>query len=119
MDNERHDSDRAQDRIDLNRAVELRFDRFQDFLTEIAGNISPGGMFVKTHSPHEPGERFEFACSLADGFPLVCGRGEVVWVREAPGSEDRPAGMGVRFLELFENSGELIAKIIENRQKEG
>ena len=120
MGNERQEAPQpGNDRIDLNRAVELRFEKFQDFLTEVAGNISPGGMFVKSKHPHAPGEQFEFACSLADGFPLVCGRGEVVWVREESDSDAGPPGMGVRFLELFENSGELIEKIIEQRQIEG
>ncbi len=110
---------KGNDRIDLNRAVQLRFSKFQDFLTEIAGNISPGGMFVSSENPHPPGEQFEFECSLADGYPLVSGRAEVVWVRRLSMSADQPCGMGVRFLDLNEGSEELIRRIVEERLKAG
>ncbi|MCP4203499.1 MAG: hypothetical protein GY769_16395 [bacterium] len=110
---------KGNDRIDLNRAVQLRFSKFQDFLTEIAGNISPGGMFVGSENPQPPGEQFEFECSLADGYPLVSGRAEVVWVRRLSMSADEPCGMGVRFLDLNEGSEELIRRIVEERLKAG
>ncbi len=120
MGNDRQDPDkRGNDRVDLHREIRLKFLKFQDFLTEIAGNVSPGGMFINTESPHEPGELFEFQCSLDDGFPLVGGRAEVVWARRSAASDAQPAGMGVRFLELYENSRELIEKIVEQRLKAG
>lgn len=120
MSSENQDSDsRVQDRVALDRAVQLKFSKFQDFLTEIAGNISPGGMFIQTDEPQPPGERFDFECSLADGFPLVCGSAEVVWTRERAEARELKPGMGVRFLSLLDNSAELIDKIIEHRQKVG
>ena len=110
---------RVVDRVDVNRSVQLRFDKFQEFLTEIAGNISPGGMFVRSDDPHEPGEQFEFECSLADGFPLVSGRAEVVWVRRASTTASEASGMGVRFVHLRDRSEELIRRIVEERLKAG
>lgn len=105
----------VKDRVDLNRRVQLRFDKFQDFLIEIAGNISPSGMFVRTDDPHAPGEQFDFECSLADGYPLVTGRAEVVWVRNLSTSENLPSGMGVRFLALNDKGEALIRRIVEQR----
>lgn len=110
---------KGRDRVELNRAVKLRFGKFQDFLTEIASNISPGGMFVSSDDPHAPGEQFEFECSLADGFPLVCGRAQVVWARRISMSAAEPCGMGVRFLELKDDSEVLIRRIVEKRVKAG
>ncbi len=110
---------KGKDRVELNRAVKLRFGKFQDFLTEIASNISPGGMFVSSNDPRPPGEQFEFECSLADGFPLVSGRAQVVWVRRISMSAEEPCGMGVRFLELMDDSEELIRRIVEKRVKAG
>ncbi|MCH7666708.1 MAG: PilZ domain-containing protein [Acidobacteria bacterium] len=110
---------RVIDRVVLNRKVGLRFDKFQDFLTEIAGNISPSGMFVRSDDPHAPGEQFDFECSLADGYPLVSGRAEVVWVRRLSTSENQPSGMGVRFLALKDKSEVLIRRIVEERIEAG
>ena len=110
---------RVIDRVVLNRKVGLRFDKFQDFLTEIAGNISPSGMFVRSDDPPAPGEQFDFECSLADGYPLVSGRAEVVWVRRLSTSENQPSGMGVRFLALKDKSEVLIRRIVEERIEAG
>jgi uncharacterized protein (TIGR02266 family) len=103
----------------LDRAVQLKFGKFQDFLTEIAGNISPGGMFVRSDDPLAIGERFEFQCELADGYPLVSGQAEVVWVRHLSTSVEEPCGMGARFLQLWDGSEELIRRIVEERIKAG
>lgn len=110
---------RVRDRVVLERKVQLRYDKFQDFLSEIAGNISPGGMFVRSDDPQDIGDQFEFECSLADGYPLIGGRAEVVWRRSASTAADQPSGMGVRFLHLRDKSEGLIRRIVEQRIQAG
>ena len=110
---------RRQGRYPLARPVRIRYRLFQEFIQEMSANISTGGMFVTTKEPREPGSQFEFEFSLEDGFTLIKGRAEVVWIRKDAAAETRPAGMGVRFVELEETSQALIAKIVDKLRQRG
>jgi molecular chaperone DnaK len=101
-------------RVPLETRVQFKFDRFSGFISEYSSNLSPTGMFIRTHSPEPPGRIFEFAFRLGDGFELINGRGEVVWNRAEDEGPERPAGMGIRFLNLGPGSKELIYKIVDN-----
>ncbi|HYO13441.1 MAG TPA: TIGR02266 family protein [Thermoanaerobaculia bacterium] len=106
-------------RVPLETRVQFKFDRFSGFISEYSSNISPGGMFIKTRSPLQPGQTLDFAFRLGDGFELIKGRGEVVWTRAQDEGPTRPAGMGLRFLELGEGSRELIYRIVDQHIQEG
>ena len=106
-------------RVPLETRVQFKFDRFSGFISEYSSNISPGGMFIKTRSPLQPGQTLDFAFRLGDGFELIKGRGEVVWTRDQDEGPTRPAGMGLRFLELAEGSRELIYRIVDQHIQEG
>lgn len=110
---------RGSARVRLERSVRLRYRLFQEFIEEVSSNISVGGMFIATDEPQETGAHFDFEMILEDGFPLIKGKGEVVWIRHSAGGPDRPAGMGVRFLELEGSSRKLIETIVEKTRKEG
>jgi hypothetical protein len=56
---------------------------------------------------------------LGDGYELIRGRGEVIWVRAEDEGAARPAGMGIRFLELSEGSRELIYRIVDEHVLQG
>ncbi|HEY5452776.1 MAG TPA: PilZ domain-containing protein [Polyangia bacterium] len=66
----------------------------------ITRNISREGAFIATHQPLPPGTRFLlFLVFPGDRKPLAV-RAEVRWARAASGSSDeRPAGMGVSFVD--------------------
>lgn len=100
-------------RVPFEREVSLKFRQFRGFLTEYSGNISSGGMFIRTDKPKPPGSAFDFEILLEDGFTLIQGVGEVVWTRQRPGGHGRPTGMGVRFLGLTPESQELIRRIVQ------
>src|SRR4029079_2368768 len=87
-------------RVPLETRVQFKFDRFSGFLSDFSANISPGGMFIRTRAPQPPGTVLEFEFRLGDGFELIKGRGEVVWVRAEDEGPTRPAGMVIRLLEL-------------------
>lgn len=55
---------------------------------------------------------FDFECRLEDSLTLIEGRGEVVWVRTKT-STSGPHGMGIRFLELSENSRRYIQRLMD------
>jgi len=106
-------------RVPLETRVQFKFDRFSGFISEYSANISPGGLFLRTRSPRPPGTVLDFEFRLGDGFELIKGRGEVIWVRAEDEGPARPAGMGLRFLELSEGSRELIYRIVDHHVLQG
>jgi uncharacterized protein (TIGR02266 family) len=106
-------------RVPLETRVQFKFDRFSGFLSDFSANVSPGGMFIRTRTPQPPGTVLEFEFRLGDGFELIRGRGEVVWTRAEDEGPARPAGMGLRFLELSQGSKELIYRIVDHHIQQG
>src|SRR5688572_31950079 len=87
-------------RVPLETKVQFKFDRFSGFISEYSSNISPTGMFIVTENPEPAGRILDLEFRLGDGFEIIKGQGEVVWVRSAPDGPGRPPGMGIRFMEL-------------------
>jgi uncharacterized protein (TIGR02266 family) len=106
-------------RVPLETRVQFKFDRFSGFLSDFSANVSPGGMFIRTLSPQPAGTVLDFEFRLGDGFELIRGRGEVVWTRAEDEGAARPAGMGLRFLELSQGSKELIYRIVDHHIQQG
>jgi len=106
-------------RVPLETRVQFKFDRFSGFISEYSANISPGGIFLRTRTPRPPGTVLDFEFRLGDGFELIKGRGEVIWARDEEEGAARPAGMGIRFLELSEGSRELIYRIVDQHILQG
>lgn len=106
-------------RVPIATSVTFKFERFSGFISEYSANISPTGMFITAKSPEPPGSVLDFEFRLGDGFELIQGKGEVVWTRVVPEGPHRPAGMGIRFLELSEGSKELIYRIVDQYIQDG
>ncbi len=107
-------------RVPFETAVRIEFDRFSGFVEQYSANLSLGGLFVRTATPPPVGTVVPIEFRLGDGFELIRGTGKVVWVRsDAEAGPERPAGMGIRFVELTAGSRELIFKMVERRVKDG
>jgi uncharacterized protein (TIGR02266 family) len=106
-------------RVPLETRVQFKFDRFSGFLSEYSANISPGGMFIRTSAPQPVGTSLDLEFRLGDGFELIKGRGEVIWTRAEDEGIARPAGMGIRFVELSEGSKDLIYRIVDQHILQG
>lgn len=106
-------------RVPITTSVQFKFDRFSGFISEYSSNISPTGMFITAKSPEPPGSVLDFEFRLGDGFEIIQGKGEVVWTRAVAEGPHRPAGMGIRFLELSEGSKELIYRIVDQYIQDG
>ncbi|MEL7059128.1 MAG: TIGR02266 family protein [Acidobacteriota bacterium] len=102
----------------LEAKIEQEYDKFADFVDDLRSNISLGGMFLATPRPRPVGTEVRFQIRLVDGYRLLWGIGEVAWVRPKS-SADRPAGMGLRFLALDENSRDLVLRLLEEQVKSG
>lgn len=105
-------------RVPLEQAIALRFLHLNDFVDELSANVSAGGMFLRTGNPHPVGSIFEFEFRLGDDFTLIEGKAQVVWVRRRPDG-DRPAGMGVRFVELDDESRRVVLRMVAEHAGRG
>jgi uncharacterized protein (TIGR02266 family) len=99
--------------------VEVRFEEFDEFVTEYARDLSLSGMFLHTNRPHPPGSSFQFEFEIEGGPPLIRGIGEVVWVRDPEQADDELPGMGIRFISLDSNGQKLVRWLIERNLAEG
>ncbi len=106
-------------RVPIESRVVLKFDHFGGFFIEYAANISLKGIFINTTDSKAPGSVFIFEIWLGNEFMLVHGIGEVVWVRTKPEGIDRPAGMGIRYLKLDEESRRVIQRVVEEQVQKG
>ena len=106
-------------RIALERQIAIRVPRFDSFVTEYSSNISTTGMFIVSDNPQPPGTTFTFEFSVADDWKLIRGKAQVIWTRYRSEGDERPAGMGVRFIELDAQSRRLIRWIVEKHIREG
>ena len=101
-------------RVPLQLLVQHRYDSLQSFMKEVAIDISVGGMYLKTDDPRELGSTLYLRFTLDDGLPLIEGIGKVVW-SSGEQREEMPAGMGIEFVSLDDESRELINSIVSAR----
>ena len=104
-------------RVKIEQAIAIRFDRFDNFVDEVSVNLSTNGMFIRTRDPRPPGSVFNFQFQLGEDFSLIEGRAEVVWRRRFSEGSDKPAGMGVKFVNLDVSSQQLIDRLIVQRHE--
>lgn len=111
-DNSNQPSDRRRHpRAPLSLLVQYRFSTFEDFVAEYSGDISVGGIFLRTEDIREEGTLIHLQFWLEDGTRLIEGTGRVVRAIQ-PGDPARPPGMGVEFASLDAESAQLIERII-------
>ena len=80
-------------------------------------DIAIGGMFVATSDVRPVGTAVAFVLELGSGDPpdTVQGEAAVVWVREAPGGADQPAGMGMQFARVEPPGEERLAMLFSEQ----
>jgi uncharacterized protein (TIGR02266 family) len=111
---------RAEVRVPVALRIRLRYEAVDQFISKFAVNISRGGMFLSSRNPKPPGTELYFEIRLADESPVIEGTGVVRWIREYDRRRpDEPHGMGIRFVELSEESWPVLVRIIEQRRTMG
>jgi len=100
----------------LTMTVRYKSATLDEFIEHHSYDVSRGGMFIKTPSPFPPGTLLKFEVKIAEDQRVMQGVGRVVWKREPPDATDeRPAGMGVKFIKIDEESRTLIDRLVSNR----
>src|SRR4029077_1786456 len=88
--------------------VRCRFPSFIDFVETQSVNVSREGMYLRCDTPPPVGSKIDFDVSLDDGYVILKGSGIVVRVVT---TGDK--GLGLRFLDLDDQSRKLINRIVE------
>jgi len=78
----------------------------------VCQNLSRSGLFLGTSRPAPVGAQLKFDCELVEGVARIRGVARVMWVRHEASGAGRPAGMGLRFLNLEPGSDALIADVL-------
>jgi uncharacterized protein (TIGR02266 family) len=101
----------------LTMTVRYKSATLDEFIEHHSYDVSRGGMFIKTPSPFPPGTLLKFEVKIADEQRLMQGVGRVVWKREASDGDnaDKPAGMGVKFIKIDDESRRTIDRLVEAR----
>ena len=101
-------------RVPFFRKVHYRFESLEEFKSEVANDISLGGMFIRTEEPEAIGSVIFLEFDLKDGSKLLRGYGKVVRVNPK-GVPDFDAGMGIEFLKFDDESIARIRALIAER----
>ena len=103
-------------RIPFFRTIQYKFDTIDQFKSEIAGDLSLGGIFIKTEKPEPVGSVIYLEFDLRDGSKILAGYGKVVRVNPV-GQPDYDPGMGVEFLKFDEESTTRIRQLVSERYR--
>jgi len=98
--------------------LRVKFNQAGAFVQEYTRNISRAGVFIQTTHPKPPKERLEMKLFIPKGNDEILAVGEVIHIiTPERASEQMPAGMGVRILDLKKDDEnkliEFICSILE------
>jgi uncharacterized protein (TIGR02266 family) len=94
--------------------IQLRYPDEAVFIQRFSPNVTRGGIFLATRTPHAVGAVIAFEVGLTQGPPLLQGIGRVTWVREYnPDEPQRAHGMGVQFLQVVPSCKAMLDRLLE------
>ncbi len=96
------------------KEVKLRqeFSRLQEFAASFGEKLTKIGFFLPAEELLPVGTKVDLDFRLADGAPLICGKGEVKRVHVGNGESRHPSrGMDIRFIYLDQSSKEIIRRL--------
>jgi uncharacterized protein (TIGR02266 family) len=91
-------------------AVRYRCGSVDEFVERYAEDISDDGVFIRTPKPLPEGSLIAFELRLANDEVVLAGLGRVRWKR-GRAAPNRPAGIGVAFIELSEAGRTVVARM--------
>lgn len=95
------------------QGIVIRIHDNRNFKDEVLKNVSSGGVFIRTDTPAEVGEKLKLTMLGQGSGEKVTLVGEVVWRHSPDGDEEQ--GMGVRFEELDEQQKKWLNDFIERQ----
>jgi CRP/FNR family cyclic AMP-dependent transcriptional regulator len=97
----------------VHKSLSLTYKDDRAFIKAYTGNVSSGGLFIRTENPLPQGEQFFLKLQLPDVSDPLKINCEVVWSRKkSEGTQERPPGMGVKFLEMSRQDSDILKKYL-------
>ena len=104
--------------IRLIETLSVTYKDKKSFVKAYTGNVSGGGLFIKTIDPLEKGEDFLVKLELPSLEDVVVIKCEVIWTRKKEEETDvYPAGMGVKFIEMTKDDNKILKKYLRGIEK--
>lgn len=101
---------RSEPRVQKVLAVEFK-DR-QSFFRAYTGNVSSGGLFIRTERPLPKGQEIVLKLKLPDITDPLQVKSEVIWARTDANEKGQPPGMGVRFTAMSKKDNQLLKEFL-------
>lgn len=79
-------------------------------------NLGRGGIFIATPRPLVVGKLVHVELSVPGDADTLSATGRVVWIRGITVNDDRPAGMGVKFIDVDEGALEVISRMVREHE---
>ena len=95
------------------RVLALCYEDHDGFVKAYSGNISQGGLFIKTKNPLATGEEFMLKLKLpgiSDPLKIEC---KVIWTRKREEDIKRPPGMGVKFCNIAPDDSTVLTQYLK------
>ncbi|MFH1489720.1 MAG: TIGR02266 family protein [Pseudomonadota bacterium] len=100
------------------KTLSLTYKDRSAFIKAYTGNISIGGLFIKTEKPLKQGETFLLKLQLPGLAEPMAIKSEVAWSKKGDGkAESEVSGMGIRFVEMTKADSRSLADYIKEIQK--
>lgn len=100
-------------------ALSLKYKDKKSFINAYTENVGGGGLLIRTETPLKKGENFFLKLQLpglSDSIGIKC---QVVWTREKEEqTDDSPAGLGVKFIEMTKKDNQLLKQYLKDMQKD-
>ena len=97
----------------VQKSLSVMFKDRQSFIKAYTGNISRGGLFIRTERPLREGEQFLLKLQLPDLPDPIKVNCEVSWAREQSDIEKRPSGMGVKFCKMTKRDNQILNQYVQ------
>jgi uncharacterized protein (TIGR02266 family) len=107
-------------RAPVSLKVRFKSATVDEFIEHYCKDVSRGGIFIKSSQPMAIGTLLKFQFQLKDESSLIKGVGRVVWTRSSEDAvADQPAGMGIKFIKMDNESKSIVERIVDNQGDEG
>lgn len=114
------EENRKDERVPLAAKVQIKTAGLEKFIEKFSGNISRGGIFIKTPTPLPIGKEIAFSVVIPGGTQLLEAAGKVTWVRKvADPVSGEPAGMGIQFVTLGPGSEKVLEQVLAGGAEKG
>ncbi len=105
---------RKDKRAPVSLKVRFKSATVDEFIEHYSKDVSRGGIYIKSSNPMAVGTLLKFQFQLKDESALIKGVGRVVWTRaEVDATSDSPAGMGIKFIKMDNESRSMVERIVD------